>query len=66
MNQETINNMRSASYLLPDPGGSVVRECLAEIERMKHVFRSISKQAGNVGVVSAECRMRSIAEDELR
>ena len=65
MKQDTINKMRASSYLLPDPGGEVVRECLTEIERMKCVFRSISKQAGNVGVVSAECRMREIAQDEL-
>jgi hypothetical protein len=26
--------MRVASFLLPDPGGEVVRECLGEIERM--------------------------------
>ena len=54
MRQDTIDKMRASSYLLPDPGGEVVRECLAEIERMKHVFRSIPKQAGNVGVVSDE------------
>lgn len=30
-----IHTMRSASYLLPDPGGEVVRECLDEIERLK-------------------------------
>ena len=29
-----ILKMRASSYLLPDPGGEVVRDCLAEIERL--------------------------------
>lgn len=29
--------MRDASYLLPDPGGEVVRQCLDEIERLRSV-----------------------------
>lgn len=29
-----ILKMHASSYLLPDPGGEVVRECLGEIERL--------------------------------
>jgi len=29
-----IEKMRAASYLLPDPGGEVVRGCLDEIQRL--------------------------------
>lgn len=30
-----LNNMRSASYLLPDPGGEVVRTLIHEIDRLR-------------------------------
>lgn len=30
-----IPHMRAASYLLPDPGGSVVRDLLDEVERLQ-------------------------------
>ena len=33
-----ILKMRASSYLLPDPGGEVVRDCLAEIERLNAVM----------------------------
>ena len=29
-----VSRMRMVSYLLPDPGGEVVRACLDEIERL--------------------------------
>ena len=35
MTPEKIRLMRGASYLLPDPGGEVVRELLDEIERLQ-------------------------------
>lgn len=64
MDQETINKMRSSSYLLPDPGGAVVRECLEEIERMKHAFRSIADSC--TGAAGCEDKMADIARSELR
>ena len=35
MTPDKIRLMRGASYLLPDPGGEVVRELLDEIERLQ-------------------------------
>lgn len=35
--------MRDASHLLPDPGGEVVRQCLAEIERLQKVVEGNHK-----------------------
>lgn len=35
MNNKKINRIKHASYLLPDPGGEVVRELLEEIVRLK-------------------------------
>lgn len=35
MTPDEIRLMRGASYLLPDPGGEVVRELLDEIERLQ-------------------------------
>lgn len=35
--------MRSASYLLPDPGGEVVRSCLDEIERLQALERELTE-----------------------
>ena len=38
--------MRIASYLLPDPGGEVVRECLDEIELLRKTFKHYHKNNG--------------------
>lgn len=35
MTPEKIKSMRASSYLLPDPGGEVVRELLDEVERLQ-------------------------------
>ena len=32
-----INRMLNCSYLLPDPGGEVVRQCIDEINRLKAI-----------------------------
>ena len=37
-----IKKMRASSYLLPDPGGEVVRECLDEIERLRGALEDIA------------------------
>ena len=37
-----ILKMRASSYLLPDPGGEVVRDCLAEIERLNTVMMFVA------------------------
>lgn len=39
-----IEKMRKCSYLLPDPGGEVVREVLDEIERLQADCRSLGMQ----------------------
>ena len=44
-----ILKMRASSYLLPDPGGEVVRDCLAEIERLNAAMlfvASLLEQSG--------------------
>lgn len=33
--------MRDASYLLPEPGGEVVRQCLDEIDRLTNLLTSV-------------------------
>lgn len=38
MKRESITQMRNASYLLPDPGGEVVRSLLCEIERLQDLL----------------------------
>jgi PHP family Zn ribbon phosphoesterase len=35
--------MRNVSYLLPDPGGEVVRSCLDEIERLRDAQRQLTE-----------------------
>lgn len=50
MDSDKIRRMRDASYLLPDPGGEVVRECLTEIERLRsrllHIMDSAREDKG--------------------
>ena len=36
--KEKINKMKTCSYLLPEPAGEVVRECLDEIERLRAIL----------------------------
>lgn len=38
-----IEKMRASSYLLPDPGGEVVRECLDEIELLTEYKNTVEK-----------------------
>ena len=44
MTPEKIKLMRGASYLLPDPGGEVVRELLDEIERLQAELANTGRQ----------------------
>jgi hypothetical protein len=43
IDEDMINKMRKCSYLLPDPGGEVVRECLDEIERLRKALLDITE-----------------------
>lgn len=40
-----VNKMRQCSYLLPDPGGEVVRELLAHIEQLQADKAAVIQQA---------------------
>jgi predicted metal-binding protein len=35
MDKEKLNKMKTYSFLLPDPGGEVVRECIDKIEALE-------------------------------
>ena len=51
MKQEQLSKMRKGSYLLPDPGGDIVRECLDEIDRLRQVARNVYEVwAGSEGI----------------
>lgn len=45
MTPDEIRLMRGASYLLPDPGGEVVRELLDEIERLQAELANTGNEA---------------------
>ena len=40
MNSKQLTTMRTASHLLPDPGGEVARELIDEIERLKNILKT--------------------------
>jgi hypothetical protein len=40
-----IIRMRSASRLLPEPGGEIVRQCLDEIDRLRSVIADLKKES---------------------
>ena len=44
MNSLKIEKMRKCSYLLPHPGGDVVRELLGEVEQLQGALQSIADQ----------------------
>lgn len=41
--------IRKCSYLLPDPGGEVVRELLDEIERLQQIIQSSAERLETYG-----------------
>lgn len=38
MNNSEISKIKSCSYLLPDPGGEVVREVIEELDRTRAIL----------------------------
>ncbi len=46
---EKLNKMRTASYLLPDPGGEVARELIDEVESLRRKL-AITKDGYAVGL----------------
>ena len=48
-----IPHMRAASYLLPDPGGSVVRDLLDEVERLQSQLKTRLAPDPRVAVLEA-------------
>lgn len=70
MDNHKITKMRSCSYLLPDPGGEVVRECLTEIEQLRSALQLLYDETAeyitlnNLGDVHHN-RSMQIARDAL-
>ena len=50
-----IPHMRAASYLLPDPGGSVVRDLLDEVERLQSQLNERLAPDPRVAVLESIC-----------
>jgi len=50
-----ILKMRASSYLLPDPGGEMVRDCLGEIERLNAAILFVASMLELSGKDSAGC-----------
>ena len=44
MDLSKLKLMKKASYLLPDPGGEVVRDCLEEITSLKERLRETEER----------------------
>lgn len=57
MDQDKIRLMRGASYLLPDPGGEVVRELLDEIERLQNGVPEAPEPGGLLRLFNADTGM---------
>lgn len=57
MDQDKIRLMRGASYLLPDPGGEVVRELLDEIERLQNGIPEAPEPGGRLRLFNADTGM---------
>lgn len=57
--------MRICSYLLPDPGGEVVRECLDEIEKLRKAPPEIATHPGAVTMQNLlnERTMKNLLDD---
>lgn len=58
MSQDEINVQRAASYLLPDPGGEVVRKLLDKLETAYHerdtLGDAIIKAATKAGICNED------------
>jgi hypothetical protein len=57
--------MRACSYLLPDPGGEVVRECLYEVERLTAEVHRLSMLLQDLGPQLAKHERNPYKQDEL-
>jgi uncharacterized protein (UPF0335 family) len=44
MDKEKLNKMKTYSFLLPDPGGEVVRECIDKIEALEAENATLHQQ----------------------
>ena len=62
---EKLNKMRTASYLLPDPGGEVARELIDEIESLRKKL-AITKDGYAVGLGEEVFRPQSDGSVEAR
>ena len=62
---EKLNKMRTASYLLPDPGGEVARELIDEIESLRKKL-AITKDGYAVGLGEEVFRPQSDGSAEVR
>lgn len=58
MTDETLNRMHSASYLLPDPGGEVVRDLIQRIRAIEAENAAL-KPVFDLSFYLHDCRRRN-------